>query len=108
MNAVSISLLQQATIPADCTTVVVAGPHYAYAQPEVDALKKYVENGGRAIVPVGPAASDGPHGHREERRCSRSLLASWGVTLDNDLVLEPNPIGQLFGLGPEVPLITQI
>jgi ABC-type uncharacterized transport system involved in gliding motility auxiliary subunit len=34
------------------------------------------------------------------------MLANWGVTLDNNLVLETNPIGQLFGLGPEVPLIT--
>jgi len=35
-----------------------------------------------------------------------ALLASWGVTLNDNLVLEVNPIGQLFGLGPEVPLIT--
>ncbi len=34
------------------------------------------------------------------------LLADWGVTIGNNLVLEVNPIGQLFGLGPQVPLIT--
>ena len=35
-----------------------------------------------------------------------TMLASWGVTLDNNLVLEVNPMGQLLGVGPEVPLIT--
>jgi ABC-type uncharacterized transport system involved in gliding motility auxiliary subunit len=34
------------------------------------------------------------------------VLAGWGVTLDDNLVLEVNPIGQMFGIGPEVPLIT--
>ena len=34
------------------------------------------------------------------------MLAGWGVTLDNNLVLEVNPMGQLLGVGPEVPLIT--
>jgi ABC-type uncharacterized transport system involved in gliding motility auxiliary subunit len=33
-------------------------------------------------------------------------LASWGVTLNKDLVLEENPMGRLFGFGPEVPLVS--
>ena len=34
-------------------------------------------------------------------------LAKYGVALGNDLVVEPNPIGQLFGVGPEVPIVTR-
>ncbi len=34
------------------------------------------------------------------------LLQSWGVTLDKDLILDLNPIGQLAGLGPQVALVT--
>jgi ABC-type uncharacterized transport system involved in gliding motility auxiliary subunit len=34
------------------------------------------------------------------------LLQTWGVTLDKDLILDLNPIGQLVGLGPEVALVT--
>jgi len=105
-DAVPISLLQQASIPADCTTVVVAGPHYAYAQPAVDALKKYVENGGRALILLDPPLQMGRTTIAKNDTLD-SLLAGWGVTMDNDLVLEPNPIGQLFGLGPEVPLINK-
>src|SRR5256885_4649471 len=45
----SISLLQKAEVPADCTVLVVAGPTGDYQQPAVDAIKKYVEEGGRAF-----------------------------------------------------------
>src|SRR6266487_1473784 len=44
----SINLLQKAEIPADCTAIVVGGPNNDYQQPEVEAIKKYVEDGGRA------------------------------------------------------------
>ena len=34
-----------------------------------------------------------------------SLLQSWGVTLDKNLILDLNPIGQLLGVGPQVALV---
>jgi ABC-type uncharacterized transport system involved in gliding motility auxiliary subunit len=34
------------------------------------------------------------------------VLESWGVTPEKDLILDENPIGQLAGLGPQVPLVT--
>ena len=104
-EAVAVSLLQQSSVPADCTVVVVAGPQYEYAQPEVDALRKYVESGGRALLLLDPPLQMGRSPIAKNDTLEK-LLADWGVTLNNDLVLEVNPIGQLFGLGPEVPLIT--
>jgi ABC-type uncharacterized transport system involved in gliding motility auxiliary subunit len=35
-----------------------------------------------------------------------ALLVSWGVTLQKDLILDLNPIGQMAGLGPQVALVT--
>ena len=35
-----------------------------------------------------------------------NLLQSWGVTLDKDLILDLNPIGQIAGLGPQVALVS--
>src|SRR5262249_20890 len=46
-EAKSIDLLQKAEIPSDCTVVVVGGPRNDYPQQQVDAIKKYVEDGGR-------------------------------------------------------------
>src|SRR4029077_4411251 len=36
-------------VPADCTVLIVAGPKYDYVEPEVAAIKTYVENGGGAL-----------------------------------------------------------
>src|SRR5580704_11473958 len=37
----TISLLQKAEVPSDCTTLVVGGPTRDYGQPGVDAIRKY-------------------------------------------------------------------
>ena len=50
----SIDLVQKAEVPADCTAIVIAGPTHNYELPEVDAIKTYVENGGRALVMLDP------------------------------------------------------
>src|SRR5215471_4232249 len=36
-------------VPKDCTVLIAAGPRHEYVQPEVDAIKAYVEGGGRAL-----------------------------------------------------------
>lgn len=101
----AVNLLQTAQVPADCTVLVVAGPQYDYQPPEVAAIQKYVENGGRAMFLLDPPLQMGRNTTSKNEGLEK-LLAGWGVTVDNNLVLEVNPIGQLFGLGPEVPLIT--
>src|SRR6266480_3404341 len=45
-EAKSINLLQKAEIPSDCTVLVVGGPSVDYQQPQVDVVRKYVEDGG--------------------------------------------------------------
>jgi ABC-type uncharacterized transport system involved in gliding motility auxiliary subunit len=104
-EAKSIDLLQTAAVPAECTALVVAGPTHDYQQPEVSALKTYVENGGRALLMLDPpiqfgrspiATNDG----------FIALLESWGVTPDKDMILDLNPIGQIAGLGPQVALVS--
>jgi ABC-type uncharacterized transport system involved in gliding motility auxiliary subunit len=105
-QAKSISLLTKAEVPSDCTVVVVAGPSSDYQQPEVDALKKYVEDGGRAMFLLDPPLKMG----REEigdNDALTTVLTAWGVTPNKDLVLDLNPIGQVMGLGPQVALVTR-
>jgi ABC-type uncharacterized transport system involved in gliding motility auxiliary subunit len=104
-EAKSISLLQKAEVPTDCTVVVVGGPTGDYQQPEVDALKKYVEDGGRALFMLDPPLKIG-RSEIADNDALAGLLASWGVTLQKDLILDLNPIGQLAGLGPQVALVT--
>jgi ABC-type uncharacterized transport system involved in gliding motility auxiliary subunit len=101
----TIDLLHKAEVPNDCTTLVVAGPTRNYEHPEVDAIKKYVEGGGRALLMLDAPLKTG----RSEIAGNDALggvLQSWGVTLNKDLILDLNPIGQLVGLGPQVALVT--
>lgn len=100
----AISLLQKNEVPKECTVLVVAGPRFDYTQGEVDAIKNYVEHGGRAFFLLDPPLNFGRETIASNDALT-GLLASWGVTLDKDLVLEQNPIGQMLGIGPEVPLV---
>jgi ABC-type uncharacterized transport system involved in gliding motility auxiliary subunit len=101
----TIDLLQTAAVPKDCTTLVVAGPGRNYEQPEVDAIKKYVEDGGRAFFMLDPPLQSGRSGIADNDALT-SMLQGWGVTMKKDLILDLNPIGQLAGLGPQVALVT--
>lgn len=101
----TVDLISKAEVPSECTVLVVAGPTHNYQQPEVAAIQKYVENGGRAMFLLDPplqgrssaiAANDGLD----------AVLTGWGVTPDKDLVLDQSPIGQLIGVGPEVAVVT--
>jgi ABC-type uncharacterized transport system involved in gliding motility auxiliary subunit len=104
-QAQPIDLLQKAEVPKDCTTLVVGGPTRDYQQPEVDAIKKYVEDGGRALFMLDPPLKIG-RSEIADNDGLTNLLQSWGVTLDKNLILDLNPIGQLAGLGPQVALVT--
>ena len=100
----AINLLQKAEIPGECTVVVVAGPTGDYQQPQVDALKKFIEEGGRAMFMLDAPLKMG----REiaDNDLLAKQLESWGVTVNKDLVLDLNPVGQLMGLGPQVALVS--
>ena len=101
----SVDLLTKAEVPSECTTLVVAGPTKNYEQPEVDAIKKYVEDGGRAFFMMDPPLKLG-HEEIADNDALTNLLQSWGVTLDKNLILDLNPLGQIAGLGPQVALVT--
>ena len=104
-QAQSIDLVQKAEVPADCTAIVIAGPTRNYEQPEVDAIKTYVENGGRAFFMLDPPLNVGPSSGIADNDALTSLLETWGVTVDKDLILDLNPIGQLYGFGGQVALV---
>jgi ABC-type uncharacterized transport system involved in gliding motility auxiliary subunit len=101
----TVDLLQKADVPSECTVLVIAGPTKSYQQPEVDGIKKYVENGGRALFTIDPPLKLGREEIAENDDLA-NLLKSWGVTLEKDLVLDLNPLGQIAGTGPQVALVT--
>jgi len=101
----TLKMLEKPEIPKDCAIVALAGPKHDLIQPEVDALKKYVEEGGHAVFMLDPPLKFAKE-DIDDNAALTAVLAGWGVTVDKDLVLDTSGVGQIFGLGPEFPLVT--
>src|SRR5205809_652442 len=82
----SINLLQKAEIPADCTVLVVAGPTGDYQQTQVDALKKFVEDGGRAFFMLDAPLKMGRSEIADNEAWTKQRQI-WGVTGKKDPVV---------------------
>lgn len=80
------------TVPSDATALIIAGPIAPFEPGEVERLKKYLDQGGRAFIMLDPGVSTGLDG----------LLKEYGVTVRNDLVYD-SKFGS-FGR-PQVPVI---
>jgi ABC-type uncharacterized transport system involved in gliding motility auxiliary subunit len=102
----TVNLFEKPAIPQECTIVAVAGPRYDYPQPVVDALRKHVEGGGRALFMMSPPLDAGKETFAPNEALLK-VLAEWGVTLNKDQVLDTSGIGGLYGLGPEVALASK-
>jgi gliding motility-associatede transport system auxiliary component len=94
-------------VPKDCTVLVVGGPQLAYAPPVVAGIKAYVEGGGKALLMLDDPVKIGREQPAADSPELIKLLEDWGITPNKDLVLDLSGIGRIFGLGPEIPMITQ-
>lgn len=105
----AISLIEKPTVPQECTIVVVGGPKHDYLQPAADALKTFVQNGGRAIVNLDPVLDlPPPDGKLGDTPNLTALVANWGVTAKDDVILDMSAASQMFGqLSPVVGSYTQ-
>jgi ABC-type uncharacterized transport system involved in gliding motility auxiliary subunit len=92
-----LTLAREGTVPADAALVILAGPRTDLLKPELEALDAYVAKGGKLFVMAD--AHQAP--------ALTPFLAQYGITLQDDRVIEVNPIGQVFGIGPDVPIIQQ-
>jgi ABC-type uncharacterized transport system involved in gliding motility auxiliary subunit len=92
-------------IPKDCSVLVSGGPKLAYSAAEAAAIKAFVEDGGSVLFLMDTPLRIGPQEGAENPEVVK-VLAGWGVTMNNDLALDTSGVGQIFGLGPEVAMVT--
>jgi ABC-type uncharacterized transport system involved in gliding motility auxiliary subunit len=90
-------LAREGKVPDDAAVVVLPGPRTDLFKPELDALDAYLDRGGKLFVMANPFQSSG----------LTPWLARYGFVLEDDLVIEQSPLGQIFGIGPEVPIVQQ-
>jgi ABC-type uncharacterized transport system involved in gliding motility auxiliary subunit len=91
-----LNLAVKKSIPEDCAICIVAGPQKAFFPSELDSIRKYLDRGGKAFFLLDPDPSWG----------AADFLASYGIKVGNDAVLDVSGMGQLFGMGPAVPLVS--
>ena len=89
----SLVLAQQSAVPDDATVVVIAGPQTDLLPGEVEALRIYLNRGGKLLVLIDPPAnSDTP-----VLEDLLSLTREWGIDVGTDVVVDASGMGQLFG-----------
>ena len=99
-----VNLLRAPAIPKECSVLMIAGPKQEYVAPAVNAIKTYVEGGGRALFALDPPLQLKGESISENAALT-SVLAAWGVTPQKDLVIDLNPLSQVFGFSAAVVLI---
>ena len=92
----TVTLLQKMEIPSDCSLLVIAGPQHDYLPQEIDTIQKYMADGGRVLFMLD-AGVNLPN--------LAKLISDYNVTVRSDLVIDQNPVAQIFGTRPEMPLI---
>lgn len=75
------------TIPEDTAAVLVVGPRAPLLEPEVAALRGYLERGGRLGVFLEPRTASG----------LESLVGAYGVQVNADIVVDLSPFGRVYG-----------
>lgn len=79
-----VLLATQASVPDDCTILAIAGPVKPLDPHEVDAIGKYLDNGGRALITF---RAPRPNNEVDESALVK-LVGQWGVDAGNDVVVD--------------------
>ncbi|MBE3072457.1 MAG: GldG family protein, partial [Acidobacteria bacterium] len=96
----SVVLAQQREVPADASLVVVAGPKTDYLPTEIDALRAYLQRGGKCLFMLDPP-------ERADSPPLTNLLAlarEWGIEVGSNVVVDVSGIGTIFGTDEYVPV----
>jgi ABC-type uncharacterized transport system involved in gliding motility auxiliary subunit len=93
-------IAQQGAVPDDASVVIVAGPRNDFFQPEIDALKKYLDKGGKLLLELDPPEkADAP-----PLTNLVALAHDWGVQVGNNVVVDVSGMGRLIGTDASVPI----
>ncbi|MBD3224472.1 MAG: hypothetical protein GF313_07070 [Caldithrix sp.] len=91
-----LNLVRRRSIPDSCTALAIISPKQDLFPAELDTIQRYVQNGGKLLLMTDP----------EHPRSVKTLAETFHVSVANDLVIDASGVGQLFGAGPAMPLVT--
>ena len=94
-----VVLLQEQKVPETCTVLVVPGPAKDLLPEAAGYIKAFVRAGGKAMLMADPIEK-APSPNYE------SIFTEFGVKPGADVVVDASGVGQLFGTGPFMPIVT--
>lgn len=94
-----VVLLQEQKVPEDCTVLVVAGPAKDLLPEAAGYIKSFVRAGGKALLLSDPT-------EKVKAPNFESVFTEFGVKPGTDVVVDASGVGQLFGTGPFMPIVT--
>lgn len=96
----ALVLAQTGAVPGDATVVVAAGPRTDLLPGEVDALRAYLDRGGKLLLLLDPPVT----GDEPAPEGLLGLVREWGIEPGADVVVDASGVGQLFGADASVPV----
>jgi len=90
------NIAQGTGVPDSCSVLVIASPKTNFFPTELDTIKKYIDAGGKTMILLDP----------EHQQDIADFVADFHVEVGNDMVVDASGMGQLFGAGPGMPLVT--
>ena len=90
----SLFLAREGRVPEDCAVVIIAGPQSPFLEPEVEALRAYLSQGGSVLVLLDPLYEIG----------LGQLFREWGIVAGDDFVIDTSGLGSLMGLDFTTPV----
>jgi ABC-type uncharacterized transport system involved in gliding motility auxiliary subunit len=95
-------LAQSPEVPKDASVIVIAGPTADFLPVEIDAVRKYLRGGGKALFLLDPVVGTTMHPIPNVE----GLLKEWDLSMGHDVVLDVSGLGQMLGTDASVPVIT--
>ena len=93
-----LSLMEETPqVPDDASVLVVAGPQKELLDPEIEAIRQFIQKGGRVFFMVNPQSPPKVV----------ALLDEFGADVHTNLVVDTSGIGRLFGTDELMPLVIQ-
>ncbi|WP_425340806.1 GldG family protein [Crocosphaera watsonii] len=92
----TLNIVENGGIPDDANVIIIASPKRELFDQEVTALQEYSKQGGNLLLLLDPNIDPGLD----------PILKDWGIKLDNRIVIDGSGAGNIVGLGPTTPFIT--
>ena len=88
-------LLRESNVPEENSILIIAAPKKPLVEKELDAIKKFLDDGGKAVFMIEPRSGSD----------LVSLLKQYGFDIGDNVIIDPS--SKLVGGGDVAPIVTQ-